>query len=77
MPMNKVIINTQHLAEIMIDYVKFPEKVTEHSINSRKKIEKDYNWDDRDSSILDLFDLSQLINIPKFPLVNKNHKISC
>jgi len=58
MPMNKVIINTQHLAEIMIDYVKFPEKVIEHSINSRKKIEKDYNWDDRDSSILDLFDLS-------------------
>ena len=47
-----------HLAEIMIDYIDNPDKVTEHSVNVRKRVEKDYNWDDRDSDILKLFDLN-------------------
>lgn len=54
MPMDKVIIDPEHLAEIMIDYIDNPKKVTEHSINARKRIEKDYNWDDRDEQILEL-----------------------
>jgi len=54
MPMDKVIIDPQHLAEIMIDYINNPYKVTEHSHNARKRIEKDYNWDDRDQQILKL-----------------------
>ena len=57
MPMDKVLINTNNLAEIMIDYIKNPYKVTEHSINARKRIEKDYNWDHRDDDILELLDL--------------------
>lgn len=57
MPMNKVTIDTQHLAEIMIDYIKYPDKVFEHSINARKKVEKKYNWEHRDKKILSLFDL--------------------
>ena len=56
--MNKVAIDTSHLADIILDYIKFPEKVREHSINARKRIEKDYNWDDRDNDILKLFDLN-------------------
>ena len=58
MPMDKVTIDTSHLADIILDYIKFPEKVREHSINARKRVEKDYNWDDRDSDILKLFDLN-------------------
>ena len=57
MPMDKVTINTSHLAEIILDYIKFPDKVKEHSINARKRIEKDFNWDDRDKNILELLDL--------------------
>ena len=58
MPMDKVIIDTNHLAEIMLDYIKFPNKVTEQSINARSKVEKDYNWDDRDEMILKLFNIN-------------------
>ena len=57
MPMDKVLIDANHLAEIMIDYIDHPNKVVEHSINARKKIEKDFNWDDRDRDILKLLDL--------------------
>tara|TARA_Y100000590_G_scaffold339179_1_gene386635 strand:- start:3692 stop:4816 length:1125 start_codon:yes stop_codon:yes gene_type:complete len=52
MPMDKVIIDTNHLAEIMIDYIEHPKKVTEHSMNARKKIETEFNWDDRDTIIM-------------------------
>ena len=54
MPMDKIIISPEHLSEIMIDYIDNPNKVTEHSHNARKRIEADYNWDDRDEQILDL-----------------------
>ena len=52
--MDKVIIDSEHLAEIMINYIDNPQKVTEHSHNARKRIEADYNWDDRDEQILEL-----------------------
>tara|TARA_B100000945_G_scaffold320527_1_gene330875 strand:+ start:2492 stop:3616 length:1125 start_codon:yes stop_codon:yes gene_type:complete len=54
MPMDKVLIDTSHLAEIMIDYIENPLKIEEHSINARKHIKKNYNWDDRDIEILNL-----------------------
>ena len=54
MPMEKVIIDTSHLAEIMIDYIEHPKKIKEQSHNARKRIEKDFNWDHRDKQILDL-----------------------
>ena len=57
MPMNKVLIDTSHLAEIMIDYTDHPEKVEEHSQNARKRVETDFNWDDRDEQILNLLQL--------------------
>ena len=52
MPTDKVYIDTSHLAEILIDYIENPEKVTEHSFNARETIIKKYNWDDRDNIIL-------------------------
>ena len=52
MPTNKVFIDTNHLSEILIDYINNPHKVTEHSYMARKKIITDFNWDDRDSIIL-------------------------
>ena len=55
MEIDKVFPNINHLAKIMIDYINNPQKVTEHSINARKQVETEYNWDDRDSQILDLF----------------------
>ena len=58
MPMDKVLIDTEHLAEIMIDYIENPDKVTEHSINARKRVENDFNWDDRDENILRLLDIN-------------------
>ena len=39
MPMNKVFIDTSDLANIMLDYIKYPKQVTEQSINARQKIE--------------------------------------
>ena len=57
MPMNKVLIDTSHLAEIMIDYIDHPNKVIEHSQNARKRVKIDYNWDDRDEQILNLVKL--------------------
>ena len=54
MPMDKVLIDTSHLAEIMIDYIDHPEKIEEQSQNARKRIELDYNWDERDEQILEL-----------------------
>ena len=53
-PTMKVYADTSHLSEIMIDYIKNPDKVNEQSINARKKVEKYYNWDDRDKDFLDL-----------------------
>ena len=50
----KVFADMGHLSEIMIDYIKYPEKVNEHSINARKTIEKKYNWDHRDEDIYNL-----------------------
>ena len=52
MPTNKVFIDTNHLSEILIDYINNPHKVTEHSYMAREKIITDFNWDDRDSIIL-------------------------
>ena len=52
MPTDKVYIDTSHLAEILIDYIENPKKVTEHSFNARETIIKKYNWDDRDNIIL-------------------------
>ena len=57
MPMDKVFVNTTHLSNIMIDYIENPEKVEEHSYNARHRIERDFNWDDRDEEILSLFKL--------------------
>ena len=54
MPMDKVIIDTSHLSEIMIDYIEHPEKVEAHSYNARKRIDTDFNWDDRDQQIINL-----------------------
>ena len=56
-PTMKAFVDTGHLSEIMIDYITNPNKVTEHSINAREKIEKDYNWDHRDE---DFFNLIQI-----------------
>ena len=50
----KVYADTKHLAEIMIDYMENPDKVNEHSINARNKIEKYYNCDDRDEDFFNL-----------------------
>ncbi len=52
MPTHKVLVDENHLADILIDYINNPEKVTEQSINARRKIENKYNWDDRDQEIL-------------------------
>ena len=49
--------NINHLAKIMVDYIDNPTKVTEHSLNSRRRIENDYNWDDRDEQILNLLSI--------------------
>ena len=46
-----------HLAEIMINYIDHPENVEEQSYNARKRIEADFNWDDRDEQILNLLQL--------------------
>ena len=53
-PTLKAYADTKHLAEIMVDYIDNPSKVTEHSINARKTIEKKYNWDDRDQDFLNI-----------------------
>ena len=53
-PTMKVYADTKHLAEIMIDYIENPDKVNEHSVNARKKIENQYNWDDRDEDFYKL-----------------------
>ncbi|PKN00153.1 MAG: hypothetical protein CVU78_02565 [Elusimicrobia bacterium HGW-Elusimicrobia-2] len=50
----KAIIDTSHLAGILEDYINKPSQIEEQSYNARKKIEKDYNWDDRDDEILAL-----------------------
>ena len=52
MPMDKFFIDTSHLAEIMIDYIEHPDKINVHSHNARKRIETEFNWDDRDSIII-------------------------
>ena len=52
MALEKVYPNINHLAEIMIDYIENPDKITVHSQTARNKIEKDYNWDDRDNIIM-------------------------
>jgi glycosyltransferase involved in cell wall biosynthesis len=57
MPMDKVIIDPSHLAEIMIDYIDNPHKVTEHSHNARQRIEQHFNWDDRDEQILNFLSI--------------------
>ena len=57
MPMDKVLIDTSHLAEIMINYIDHPENVEEQSFNARKRIETDFNWDDRDEQILNILQL--------------------
>ena len=54
MPMDKVFIDTNHLAEILVDYIENPKKVIEQSYNARERIVKDFNWDDRDSVILSI-----------------------
>ena len=38
----------------MVDYIYHPKKVEEQSYNARKRIEIDFNWDDRDDNILQL-----------------------
>ena len=53
-PTMKVYADTKHLAEIMIDYIENPKKVTEHSISARNKIVSDFNWDDRDEDFFNL-----------------------
>ena len=57
MPMNKVLIDTSYLAEIMINYIDHPENVEEQSFNARKRIETDFNWDDRDEQIIKLISI--------------------
>jgi len=51
----KAIADTSHLAEILEDYINNPSQIEEQSRNARAKIEKSYNWDDRDEEILSLF----------------------
>ena len=58
MPMDKVFIDTSHLADIMLNYIKYPEQIEQQSINARDKIENKFNWDDRDEIILKLFDFN-------------------
>ena len=41
----------------MVDYIDNPYKVTEHSLNARRRIENEYNWDDRDEEIIKLLSL--------------------
>ena len=58
MPTKKVFIDTSHLADILLDYINYPEQILEQSINARNKIINEFNWDDRDEMILKLFDLN-------------------
>ena len=51
-----MLIDTSHLAEIMIDYIDHPGKIEEHSHNARKRVETDFNWDDRDEQIFKLLE---------------------
>ena len=53
---DKVYPNINHLAEIMIDYIDNPGKIEEHSHNARKRVETDFNWDDRDEQIFKLLE---------------------
>ena len=48
----KALVNTSHLAEILEDYISHPSLIEEQSLNARKKVEKCYNWDDRDDELL-------------------------
>jgi 1,2-diacylglycerol 3-alpha-glucosyltransferase len=48
---------TRDLANLMLDYIEHPEKVAEHSANARRRIESDFNWDDRDQKILQLLEV--------------------
>ena len=57
MPMDKVFIDTSHLANIMLDYINYPEQIEEQSVNARKKIEAKFDWDKRDHDILNLFEI--------------------
>lgn len=52
MPTDKVMIDEEHLAQIMIDYIDNPDKVMEHSKQARETIITQFNWDDRDKEIL-------------------------
>jgi len=53
----KVFVDEHHLAEILLDYLEHPERVAEQSLAARKKVETEYNWDDRDGEILRLLDV--------------------
>lgn len=54
MQMDKAVADTNHLAEIMLDYIENPGKIIEQSHAARKRVERDYNWLDRDEQILKL-----------------------
>ena len=57
MAIDKVFIDVSHLADILNDYIENPNQIKDQSENARKRVETDYNWDDRDCEILALFDL--------------------
>ena len=57
MPMDKVFVDTSDLAEIMLDYINYPEQIEEQSVNAREKIESKFDWDKREDDILNLFEI--------------------
>ncbi len=54
MPTKKAYASIPHLAKIMEEYIKHPELVREQSLNARKLVEEQYNWDDRDELMMKL-----------------------
>jgi glycosyltransferase involved in cell wall biosynthesis len=54
MPMDKVLVDTRHLAEIMHDYITNPSQIVAQSHAARARVESAYNWDHRDGQILEL-----------------------
>jgi glycosyltransferase involved in cell wall biosynthesis len=56
MMIDNAYVDTKHLADLLIDYIEHPKKIEDHSNNARKKIEKFYNWDDRDGEILKILE---------------------
>ena len=54
MNMEKAHICSNHLAEILKEYINNPLLIKEQSHNARELVELKYNWDDRDKEFITL-----------------------